>query len=139
MSVHRQMMGMNSVGGRNVMWQTVVSGIAAATMSCSPPLTDIMATSTEDVGDYEIVEQASTDDTLTATVCVARPPNAHTVAQRIIQQLLNHGFGTMKLDIVAQQPNGQSENTHVIWTAHNGFRVIGRDRAPKNRCRVKLE
>jgi len=85
----------------------VVCAMTAAMASCGRPHTDIVATTTEDVGYYQVVK-ASSDRSLTATVCVAEPSHADTIAQRIVQQLANHNFESITLDLLGPTRSGGS-------------------------------
>jgi len=62
-------------------------------------MTDIVATSTEHTGDYEIRSTTISDNVLSADVCVAEPRRAAEVANSIVRQLLNHGYRSVILNI----------------------------------------
>jgi hypothetical protein len=83
----------------------VASGIVLLTVTslvaCSRPLTDIVATNTED-GDYNM-SGTREGDTLRASVCVANPRRADAVADRLLQQLYGHGLKTIVLDVYSER------------------------------------
>jgi hypothetical protein len=91
----------------------LVFTVATTTMfGCAPPDTDIVATNTEQVGDYYVV--ATHDgDTLHANVCIAVPRNASDVANRVLQQLMSRGYRTITLDMYAPT---QRPVQRVVWT-----------------------
>lgn len=80
----------------------LAAGIAfsALTVGCTP-MTDIVATNTEGTGDYAVRSTHVSDDALAADVCVANPDRAAEVADRIVRQLLNHGYRSVTLNIGA--------------------------------------
>ena len=64
------------------------------------PRTDIVMTSGEDVGRYEVNATVRGDELL-ATVCVSQPREADEIAARVARQLYNHSYGAMRLDLVS--------------------------------------
>jgi hypothetical protein len=70
--------------------------------ACSRPLTDIVATDTEDVGDFS-VSGTREGDALRATVCVANPGRADAVVDRVLQQLFSRGLHTIVLDLYSER------------------------------------
>ena len=65
-------------------WTTIFCcSVAIAASACSPPLTDVIATSTESVGTYDVVGVVSGDRGFTGTVCVADPRHADAIAERV--------------------------------------------------------
>ena len=85
---------------------------AALSAACGRPETDIVATSTEDVGDYNVVGAARERDGLRATVCVANPAHADAVADRVLRQLYSHGLPAVTLDVYG----GQRAIARVVLT-----------------------
>jgi hypothetical protein len=78
-----------------------VLAVTLAAIGCRQPATDIVAISTEDVGDYSM--RASRDGgVLKAMVCVARPARAGMVADRILHQLYSRGLTRATLDIYSE-------------------------------------
>jgi hypothetical protein len=111
----------------------ICCGGAIVAMSCARPLTDIVATDTEDVGDYQITPSAA-GDTLTAMVCIVNRSKADAIAERVIHELLNHGFHAIALDIFAPLPDGRAERTRVRWTPYDGIRVAERSTVRESSC-----
>ena len=120
---------------RRRMWLMVGLSAVAAVASCSRPLTDIVATSTEDVGDYEVMNASGTD-ALTATVCVARAIHARPIAERIVQQWANHGFNAIALEMVGPRPDGGIAVMHFTWRSGQGARITDPVAAPRSPCTV---
>ena len=75
-----------------------VLAVSLVFAACGRPDTDIVATTTEDVGWYGLTSTV-VDNELTGRVCVAQPKNADVIAYRIRQQLANHEFRTVTLDL----------------------------------------
>jgi hypothetical protein len=109
--------------------------VAAALVSCSRPLTDIVATSTEDVGDYEVIDTSGTDR-LKATVCVAQTAHAETIGERLVRQWANHGIDEIALEIVGPPQDGGADVVHFTWASADGARVTDRVRAARSPCTV---
>lgn len=84
----------------------------AALVGCAPPDTDIVATNTEQVGDYS-VGGARAGDTLHANVCIGVPGHANDIANRVLQQLMSRGYRTITLDLYAPP---QRPLQRVVWT-----------------------
>jgi len=99
--------------------------VAIAASACSPPLTDVIATSTEDVGPYDVVAIVDGDRGFTATVCMADASHASAVSERVIDQLIDHGYATITLHLVAMSPNGPTAVKQVHWTPQDGIRDTG--------------
>ena len=96
--------------------------VAAAAMfvligstSCSRPFTDIVATNTEAVGPYRVVASAD-DGRLSGRLCVADPSSADEIARRVFEQVKNHHYATIVLDVYAR--NGPV--AQYVW-AGEGF------------------
>jgi hypothetical protein len=109
--------------------------LAAALVSCSRPLTDIVATSTEDVGDYEVIDASGTDR-LKATVCVAQTAHAEVIAERLVRQWANHGIDEIALEIVGPPQDGGVDVVHFTWAAGDGARITNQGRGARSPCTV---
>lgn len=66
--------------------------------ACSYPNTDITATNTERVGNYEIVNTRP-GDSFEADVCVDEPARVNAIAERVTHQLANHGYRAITLNM----------------------------------------
>jgi len=86
--------------------------ILASASACAPPDTDIVATNTEAVGEYDVLA-ARDGDALHAAVCLTRPKRASRVADRVLQQLMSRGYRTITLDMYAA-PGRPVQR--VVWT-----------------------
>jgi len=97
--------------------------IAAAALltasACTPPQTDIVATTTEDVGDYRLIQTVE-GRRLLGRVCVANPTHADEIARRIVQQVASMHYEQVQLELYAQSaplrlyvwtPNGEREGS----------------------------
>jgi len=114
--------------------------LALAASGCSWlwPSTDIVGTTTEDVGYYDVAEAASAD-TVTATVCADDPGNAVPIASRVAHELYGKGYRTIRFDVRSTAASADGEVTHLTWTPEDQVRVTGRDAsatpsAPSLRC-----
>jgi hypothetical protein len=103
----------------------ICCSVAIAASACSPPLTDVIATSTESVGPYNVVAIAGGDRGFTATVCMADASHASAVSERVIDQLIDHGYVSITLHLVAMSPHGPTAVKQVQWTPQGGVRDIG--------------
>jgi hypothetical protein len=101
--------------------------------ACSRPVTDIVATNTEGVGQYTVVARAA-NDTLHAQVCLEPSADAEGIAERVVHQVMNHGYHTITLDLFSPRDAATADVTHVVWTAAAGHRVTGREADQKNPC-----
>jgi hypothetical protein len=117
-------------------WWLAAGVVMISAASCAQPQTDIVAITTEDVGPYEVVN-VTTGKSLTATVCVADPAHADTVARRIVQQLGNHSFESIALDLVGPSRSGQAEVEHFVWTPRDGARAGEKSRRDDRACRAR--
>jgi hypothetical protein len=117
----------------DVRFAAVLLGIAAL-VACSPPSTDIVATSTEAVGEYHVIE-AQRGDRLVLRACVAEGADTDRIAARIVQQLVNHGYSGIELELVAPAPQGDGVAvTRVSWNREQGRRIEGQTHASRNPC-----
>jgi hypothetical protein len=68
-------------------------------LACSPE-TDIVATNTEHVGPYELTPPATPNATdFAGRACVADNDSAAAVADRVHQQLTNHSYRSVTIDV----------------------------------------
>jgi hypothetical protein len=88
----------------------ILLAVSSSSTGCNRPLTDIVATNTEDVGDYSVAAERR-GDTLRARVCVANPARADAVAERILEQLYGKGLRTIVLDLYRDR----SSIRRVVW------------------------
>jgi len=70
--------------------------------ACGRPETDIVSTSTEDVGDYDVVGAARGREGPRPTVCVADPAHADAIADRVLRQLYSRGLSAVSLDVYSE-------------------------------------
>src|SRR3954469_16808765 len=66
--------------------------------ACGQPRTDIIATSTEDVGDFT-TRLTLNGDTLSGSVCVANTRASDEIVRRLLQQLTNHDYVSITFDV----------------------------------------
>lgn len=90
----------------------LVFASAAATLSCSWPDTDIVSTSTEGVGGYDVTATREAN-TLRASVCLSDPAHAGAVADRVLAQLMSRGYQSITVDMYAAP---QTPVQRVVWT-----------------------
>lgn len=107
--------------------------LAGASLGCFTPFTDIVATNTEEVGDYQVIGTAASDG-FTATVCADEPQRAAAIARRIVFQLHNHDYGSIDLDIVHAGAGQNAAATHVAWTPDGGTRVTSGRTTGRTAC-----
>jgi hypothetical protein len=70
--------------------------------ACGRPRTDIVAITTEDVGPFDMQAQM-TDSGLAGHVCLEEPRSSGEVVARIVQQLANHNYPAITLDVYSPQ------------------------------------
>jgi hypothetical protein len=73
----------------------MISSVCAG--ACGSPKTDITSTNTEGTGDYDVVNAAA-GDSFAADVCVANPGRVDEIAERLVHQLVSHGYRTITLN-----------------------------------------
>ena len=106
----------------------------AAAVACSSPPTDIVATSTEAIGEYHVTE-AHRNERLVMRACVADGADTDQIAARIVQQLVNHGYSGIELELIGRAAEGGGAAvTKVTWSRTQGRRVEGHSRAAANPC-----
>jgi hypothetical protein len=102
-------------------------------------LTDVIATSTESIGAYDVVGIASGDRGFTATVCMADASHASAVSERVIDQLIDHGYVSITLHLVAMSPHGPTAVKQVQWTPQDGVRdLVASPAANGSACTASL-
>jgi hypothetical protein len=94
----------------------------AGTLACDRPITDIVATASDDVGPFEIANEHTTDATLTANLCIEQASEADTIIERVLFQLRNKGYQRIELDVV---PTGGEGRRLAVWTPREGTQVNG--------------
>lgn len=95
----------------------------AGTLACGDrPLTDIVATASDDVGPFDIANAQTTDATLKANLCIERAAEADTIIDRVLFQLRNKGYQRIELDVV---PAGGEGRRTAVWTPREGTQVSG--------------
>lgn len=86
---------------------TIVA-VAAGSAACERPKTDILNTTSEDIGNYSVAPTNSSDGQFSAHVCVDRAGSTDEIVRRITQQLANHEYRTITLDVYTrEQPVGR--------------------------------
>jgi hypothetical protein len=114
--------------------RTLSAAAAAVAPACSPPLTDITATNTERVGRYEVRGHV-VDNDYRATVCVDPGGDREEISVRIVQQLLNHHFRTVTLEMFTASSGTSADVMRVTWTPQTGSQTTGPERVAENPCR----
>ena len=69
--------------------------------ACGPPRTDIVATNIEHVGNFDLKNTTVADDGLRGAVCVADASDTDEIVGRVLQQLANHAYKNITLDVYA--------------------------------------
>jgi hypothetical protein len=111
--------------------------IAACVVSidaCSRPLTDIVATTSEDVGPWDVANAQARDRTLTANVCMHRPGSADDISDRLLLQLINKGYDRIELAMYAPASEGGAVRQQVSWTAQGGKQLQPESQVSDNPC-----
>ncbi len=111
--------------------------IAACVVSidaCSRPLTDIVATTSEDVGPWDVANAQARDRTLTANVCMHRSGSADEISNRLLLQLINKGYDRIELAMFAPASEGGAVRQQVSWTAQGGKQLQPESQASDNPC-----
>jgi hypothetical protein len=90
-----------------------------ATFACGYPMTDITATNTERTGDYEVVH-AVAGESLLADVCVSNAARLDGIAERLVQQLVSHGYRRMTLNFY----DAHGAVGRVEWSGADGRRAL---------------
>lgn len=91
--------------------RTASLGLTIAIAGCGTPRTDIVATTTEDVGEFH-VQSSDSGGQLVGQVCIEKRQHADEIVGRIIQQLANHHYRSITLDVFSkEQPLGR-----YVWT-----------------------
>jgi hypothetical protein len=112
-----------------------VAAAALSTSACSTPLTDIVATSTERTGEYQVAQARRADGRMSLDVCTAPGANIDGIAERIVQQLLNQGYTDVTLELGPPASEVRSSVTRVTWTRDQGRRVESVEPGNRQRCR----
>src|SRR5689334_1368445 len=91
--------------------------IAAAVFmgACRPERTDIVATTSEDVGQYYVHSTAS-EGQLVGEVCIDQRQHADEIVTRIVEQLKNHSYQRITLDLFS----GPDALARYVWTPTEG-------------------
>jgi hypothetical protein len=107
---------------------------AATACACSPPTTDIVATNTEATGDYRVID-ARRDGGLFLRACVVPGGDHDHIGARITQQLLNHAYPRVEIELLEPAADARSASvTRFTWTPGTGPRSEGRTRSDQNPC-----
>jgi hypothetical protein len=80
-------------------------------VACGKPRTDIVATVTEDVGTF-YVRSSDSGGRFVGQVCVDQKRHADEIVTRILQQLANHNYQTITLDVYS----GGATLGRYVWT-----------------------
>jgi hypothetical protein len=95
------------------------STLLAVTVACSPPTTDILATVSEDVGAWDVLNAQAQGPTLTADVCMDRAGSADDVSERLLMQLRAKGF--QQIDLTMYGRDGKETQVRKVrWTPTSG-------------------
>jgi hypothetical protein len=84
--------------------------------ACSPPPTDIVATTTEDTGAWDVTDARVNGDTLTATVCMGRPGSAAVISDHLLEQLRSKNYKRIELSMFGQGEQHGAAAQRVSWT-----------------------
>jgi len=101
--------------------------VAAGSAACERPKTDILNTTSEDIGNYTVAPTSSSDGQFSAHVCVDRAGSTDEIVRRITQQLANHEYSTITLDVYTrEQPVGR----YVSSRSNEERSTLGSDSNP---------
>jgi dienelactone hydrolase len=75
--------------------------LVTAAVACGTPGTDIVATTTEDVGDFH-VRSSDSNGAVTGDVCIEKAAHADEIVRRILQQLANHSYRAVTLNVYSR-------------------------------------
>jgi hypothetical protein len=109
------------------------------TGACSPPLTDISATSTEDVGPWDVADAQVEGGALNAVVCMSDTDAADKISDRLLLQLRNKGYARINLSMVASDREGKTRQQLVSWTAREGKQMQAASDVTQNVCTNQQE
>ena len=97
----------------------LLAGVCLATLGCSlgpgAPLTDVVATSTDRTGPYEVVERRVEGKRYALRVVAMHPDRAQTIADHLVVQLLSASPDEIVVE-VAPHESVQGETTRIRWT-----------------------
>jgi hypothetical protein len=85
------------------------------------PMTDIVATSSEETGPYDVRVATVSDGALTADVCIQNPLHSDEVANRLVRQLVYQGYRSITLNLASRSgPIGR-----FVWSGTGERREPG--------------
>ncbi len=104
--------------------------------ACSPPVTDIVATVSEDVGAFDLAGATREGDTFRAFLCVEHGSESDTIANRVLLQLRNKGYQRIELAVT---PTDGSDASRAVWTPSGGVQMDAGRAAGENPCTSTTE
>ncbi|MGE3956966.1 MAG: hypothetical protein AB7H96_09640 [Vicinamibacterales bacterium] len=113
--------------------------LAGTCAGCTPPDTDIMATSSEGTGPWDLTNVQVNGGTLTADVCVARDEAVDTVSDRVLRQLRNKGYERFELTMYAGAEGTSAQARRVSWSPTEGKRSGDASAATSSPCAASDE
>jgi hypothetical protein len=116
------------------MLSSVLGGTLVATGACSPPMTDIVATNTEFVGEWDVANAQANGGTLKADVCMSNLEAADEVSDRLLMQLRSRGFERIDLALIGKDSNGSVQQRGVVWTPREGKQMQAAGSVGEDRC-----
>lgn len=102
--------------------------VGAASAACSiprapgTPLTDVVATNTENTGPYDVVERRVEDGTRYLRVEADQPQRADLIAQNLIYQVLPYSPKAIVIDVSGREGTPRAGEKHTVkWVrGHHG-------------------
>jgi hypothetical protein len=102
---------------------------------CSTPPSDIVATSTESTGEYQVVD-VRRSDRLFVRACIGENTDPERVGARLVQQLVDHGYAGIDLELIAPARGHEPRSvvTRITWSPTEGRRQAARTEEAGRPC-----
>ncbi len=111
----------------------IAQALFVSSVACSPPMTDIVATVSEDVGHWDVINAHTQDRTLTADLCLARASSADAVSERVLMQLRSRGLERVDLTMYGREGR-EVKSQKVSWTLASGKQLQEASTSGQNPC-----
>jgi hypothetical protein len=116
------------------LFSAAVLSLLFVTSACSRPFTDITATSSEDVGPWDVANAKVNAETLTADVCMSDIDAADMVSDRLLLQLRNKGFRNITLAMYSVEGKNGAQRREVTWSPDRGKQLSPASQAGQDPC-----
>jgi hypothetical protein len=114
----------------------VLLACSMSTAACSRSLTDITATTSDDVGPWDVANAQVSGNQLKADVCSASSGAADTISDRLLMQLRSKGYQRIELSVFAAEGDDTAQQ-QVIWTPQEGKQMQPVSRTSDNPCATR--